>query len=206
MAHAYAHLFAIPASGLRFFTVYGPWGRPDMAIWLFTAAILEGRPVRLFNHGRMRRDFTYVDDVVEAVLRLLARPPAGDPAWSAERPDPATSLAPWCVYNVGNNRPVGLEQLIGVIEAATGRAAIREFVPMQPGDVEETCADVSGPAARSGSRRARRSRMACVGSSLGIATMQEAALEPAASLRSRRCADLRRRSYRHGRGRHRAAT
>ena len=144
MAHAYAHLFAIPASGLRFFTVYGPWGRPDMAIWLFTAAILEGRPVRLFNHGRMRRDFTYVDDVVEAVLRLLARPPAGDPAWSGERPDPATSLAPWCVYNVGNNRPVGLEQLIGVIEAATGRAAIRELVPMQPGDVEETCADVSG--------------------------------------------------------------
>jgi UDP-glucuronate 4-epimerase len=143
MAHAYAHLFRIPASGLRFFTVYGPWGRPDMAIWMFTAAILEGRPIRLFNHGRMRRDFTYVDDVVEAVLRLLDRPPEGDPAWSGERPDPATSRAPWHIYNVGNNRPVELEHLVGLIEAETGRAAIRELAPMQPGDIQETCADVS---------------------------------------------------------------
>lgn len=143
MAHAYAHLFAIPASGLRFFTVYGPWGRPDMAIWSFTAAILEGRPVRLFNHGRMRRDFTYVDDVTEAVVRLLDRPPEGDPAWSGEEPDPATSRAPWRVYNVGNSRPVELEHLVGVLEAATGRVAIRELLPMQPGDIEETCADVS---------------------------------------------------------------
>ena len=143
MAHAYAHLFALPASGLRFFTVYGPWGRPDMAMWLFTSAILEGRPIKLFNHGKMRRDFTYIDDVAEAVVCLVNRPPAGNPAWSGEAPDPASSRAPWRVYNIGNHRPVEVEHLVRVIEAATGRAAVRELLPMQPGDVVETCADVT---------------------------------------------------------------
>ncbi len=141
MAHAYAHLFAIPATGLRFFTVYGPWGRPDMAMWLFSAAIMDGKPIRLFNNGRMRRDFTYIDDVTEAVTRLVARPPAADPAWTGDAPDPATSNAPWRVYNVGNSRPVGLTDLVAVIERAVGRPALRELHPMQPGDVVETCAD-----------------------------------------------------------------
>jgi len=143
MAHAYAHLFGLPASGIRFFTVYGPWGRPDMAMWLFTEAILEGRPIKLFNHGNMRRDFTYVDDVVEAVVRLVWRPPQGDPNWSGRAPDPASSLAPWRIYNVGNSRPIEVAQLVRVIEAATHRSAVRELLPMQPGDVEETCADVA---------------------------------------------------------------
>src|SRR5436305_6916453 len=106
MAHAYAHLFALPATGLRFFTVYGPWGRPDMAMWLFTEAILQGRPIKLFNHGRMRRDFTYIDDVVEAVARLLPRAPAPDPAWSGQTPNPSSSTAPWRIYNIGNSRPI----------------------------------------------------------------------------------------------------
>src|SRR6185369_12113914 len=106
MAHAYAHLFALPATGLRFFTVYGPWGRPDMAVWLFTEAILRGKPVRLFNHGHMKRDFTYIDDVAEAVVRLIERPAAADPTWSGAAADPATSLAPWRVYNIGNHTPV----------------------------------------------------------------------------------------------------
>jgi UDP-glucuronate 4-epimerase len=143
MAHAYAHLFALPATGLRFFTVYGPWGRPDMAMWLFTDAILQGRPIKLFNNGRMRRDFTYIADVVEAVVRLLAQPPAGNPGWSGVAPDPASSRAPWRVYNIGNSRPVELLQVVELIEQAVGRTAIREFLPMQPGDVPETCADVS---------------------------------------------------------------
>jgi UDP-glucuronate 4-epimerase len=150
MAHAYAHLFALPATGLRFFTVYGPWGRPDMAMWLFAAAISEGRPIRLFNHGRMRRDFTYVDDVVEAVVRLIDKPPAGDPAWSGDAPDPATSRAPWRVYNIGNNRPVEVTEVVRLIEQAVGKTAIRELVPMQPGDVPETCADVDDLAAAVG--------------------------------------------------------
>src|SRR5262249_21509492 len=120
MAHAYAHLFALPATGLRFFTVYGPGGRPDMAWWLFTQAILEGRPVRLFNHGRMRRDFTYVDDAVEAVVRLIDKPPAGDPSWSGGSPDPAKRRAPWRVYNIGNNKPVEVTEVIRLIEQALG--------------------------------------------------------------------------------------
>jgi UDP-glucuronate 4-epimerase len=143
MAHAYAHLFALPATGLRFFTVYGPWGRPDMAMWLFADAILHGRPIRLFNHGRMRRDFTYVDDAVEAVVRLVPRPPAPDPAWSGESPSPATSLAPWRIYNIGNNRVVEITEVVRLIEQALGRTAQRELLPMQPGDVPETCADVA---------------------------------------------------------------
>ena len=142
MAHAYAHLFGVPATGLRFFTVYGPWGRPDMAMWLFTDAIMAGRPIKLFNHGNMRRDFTYVDDVAEAVVRLIGRPPAGDPRWSSDAPDPATSRAPWRVYNIGNHTPVEVPEVVRLIEEALGKPAIRELVPMQPGDVPETYADV----------------------------------------------------------------
>jgi UDP-glucuronate 4-epimerase len=143
MAHAYAHLFALPATGLRFFTVYGPWGRPDMAMWLFADAIMAGRPIRLFNHGRMRRDFTYIDDVAEAVVRLVTLPPASNPAWSGDAPDPASSSAPWRVYNIGNNRPVAVTDVVALIEAAIGKRAQRELLPMQPGDVPETYADIS---------------------------------------------------------------
>jgi UDP-glucuronate 4-epimerase len=142
MAHAYAHLFGLATTGLRFFTVYGPWGRPDMAMWLFTDAILAGRPIKLFNHGNMRRDFTYVDDVAEAVVRLVERAPAGDAHWSGERPDPATSRAPWRVYNIGNHTPVEVPEVVRQIEQALGKKAVRELAPMQPGDVPETCADV----------------------------------------------------------------
>ena len=143
MAHAYAHLFAIPATGLRFFTVYGPWGRPDMAMWLFTEAILRGKPVRLFNHGRMRRDFTYIDDAVNAVVGLIGHPPAADPGWSGAAPDPATSFAPWRVFNIGNRTPVAITDVVALIERHVGMTAIRDLQPMQPGDVVETCADVS---------------------------------------------------------------
>jgi UDP-glucuronate 4-epimerase len=142
MAHAYAHLFGLPTTGLRFFTVYGPWGRPDMAMWLFTDAILAGRPIKLFNQGNMRRDFTYVDDVAESVVRLVERPPAGDANWSGEAPDPATSRAPWRVYNIGNHTPVEVPEVVRLIEQALGKEAVRELLPMQPGDVPETCADV----------------------------------------------------------------
>jgi UDP-glucuronate 4-epimerase len=143
MAHAYASLFALPATGLRFFTVYGPWGRPDMAMWLFTDAIMQGRPLKLFNGGKMRRDFTYIDDVVEALSRLVARPPVANPAWSGDRPDPATSSAPWHVYNIGNSRPVEVTEVVRLIEQAIGKPALRELLPMQPGDVPETYADVA---------------------------------------------------------------
>jgi UDP-glucuronate 4-epimerase len=143
MAHAYAHLFALPATGLRFFTVYGPWGRPDMAMWLFTEAMMEGRPIKLFNHGRMRRDFTYVDDVAEAVVRLIDRPPRGDPAWSGDAPNPAASNAPWRIYNIGNNHPEDVTKVVRLIEQEVGREAIRELLPMQPGDVPETYADIA---------------------------------------------------------------
>ena len=142
MAHAYAHLFGLPVTGLRFFTVYGPWGRPDMAMWLFTSAILEGRPIRLFNGGDMRRDFTYVDDVSAAVVKLIDRVAEGNAAWSGDDPDPATSRAPWRVYNIGNHSPVHLTEVVDLLEAALGKPAIRELMPMQPGDVHETCADV----------------------------------------------------------------
>jgi UDP-glucuronate 4-epimerase len=138
MAYSYASLFAIPATGLRFFTVYGPWGRPDMAMWLFTAAILEGKPIKLFNDGRLRRDFTYIDDVTEAVSRLLARPPRSDTASEAERD---SGRAPSLLYNVGNSQPVEVNELVGLIEEAVGRRAVREYLPLEPGDVLETCAD-----------------------------------------------------------------
>jgi UDP-glucuronate 4-epimerase len=143
MAHAYSHLFRLPTSGLRFFTVYGPWGRPDMAMWLFSEAILAGQPIKLFNHGRMRRDFTYIDDIVEAVVRLIDRPPTGDPDWSGEDPDPASSQAPWRVYNIGNNAPVEVTEVVRLLEEALGRTAQRELLPMQPGDVPATYADVA---------------------------------------------------------------
>ena len=121
MAHAYSHLYRIPATGLRFFTVYGPWGRPDMAMFIFAKAILEGKPIRLFNHGNMRRDFTYVDDVVEAIARLIDQPPQGNPAWSGANPDPASSAAPWKIYNIGNNRPEELMHVVALLEKEFGR-------------------------------------------------------------------------------------
>ncbi|MGV3632918.1 MAG: NAD-dependent epimerase [Pseudorhodoplanes sp.] len=142
MAHSYAHLFQLPVTGLRFFTVYGPWGRPDMAIWIFAQSILAGKPIRLFNRGNMRRDFTYIDDVVEAVVRLIARPAAPDPSWSGNDPDPATSSAPYRIYNIGNNQPVELLQVVAELEKCLGRKAERELMPMQPGDVPATYADV----------------------------------------------------------------
>ncbi|MGV6871186.1 NAD-dependent epimerase [Pseudochelatococcus sp. B33] len=143
MAHAYAHLYGLPATGLRFFTVYGPWGRPDMAVYIFTDAIARGLPIKVANGGRVWRDFTYIDDVVEGVLRILDRPAAPDPAWDALKPDPATSAAPHRVYNIGNNRPEELNRLIDLIEQAVGRSASRTEVPLPPGDVLETAADIA---------------------------------------------------------------
>jgi len=142
MAHTYSSLYGIPTTGLRFFTVYGPWGRPDMALFLFTKAILEGRPIDVFNHGKMRRDFTYVDDVVEGVSRVIDRVPQGNPAWSGASPDPGTSYAPYRIYNIGNNSPVELLHFIEVLEKALGREAVKRFLPIQPGDVPATFADV----------------------------------------------------------------
>jgi len=142
MAHSYAHLFRLPVTGLRFFTVYGPWGRPDMAMWIFARLILSGEPITLFNYGNMRRDFTYVDDVVESVVRLIRRPAEPDPQWSGDNPDPATSSAPYRIYNIGNNKPVELLHVVAELEKCLGREAKRELMPMQPGDVPETYADV----------------------------------------------------------------
>jgi UDP-glucuronate 4-epimerase len=142
MAHAYAHLFGLPTTGLRFFTVYGPWGRPDMAMWLFASAIAAGEPIKLFNHGNMRRDFTYIDDVVQAVARLIDKPAKPDPIWSGDAPDPGSSKAPWRVYNIGNNNPVDVSHVVDLLEQAIGKKAIRKLVPMQAGDVPATCADV----------------------------------------------------------------
>ena len=142
MAHAYAHLYRLPCTGLRFFTVYGPWGRPDMALFLFTKAILKDEPINVFNHGQMRRDFTYIDDVVEGVVRILGRIPQPNPAWSGERPDCSTSSAPYRIYNIGNNNPVELMALIGVLEAKLGKKAKMNLLPLQPGDVPATYADI----------------------------------------------------------------
>jgi UDP-glucuronate 4-epimerase len=141
MAYAYSHLYAIPATGLRFFTVYGPWGRPDMAMFIFAKSILEGTPIKLFNHGNMRRDFTYIDDVAQAVVRLIDHPPQGDPRWSGAKPDPAIG-APWKIYNVGNNRPEELLHVVALLEKEFGRVAKKEMLPMQPGDVPATYADI----------------------------------------------------------------
>jgi len=154
MAHTYSHLYRLPATGLRFFTVYGPWGRPDMAMYLFAKAIVEGTPIRLFNHGRMRRDFTYVDDVSQAVVRLMDHPPQGNPNWSGASPDPATSAAPWKVYNIGNNNPEELMHVVALLEKEFGRTAAREMLPMQPGDVPATYADIEDLARAIGFRPA----------------------------------------------------
>ncbi|MCW5610971.1 MAG: NAD-dependent epimerase [Rubrivivax sp.] len=142
MAHTYSHLYGLPTTGLRFFTVYGPWGRPDMALFLFTKAILEGRPIDVFNHGRMQRDFTYVDDIVEGVIRVTDRIAAPDPAYRAEAPDPGTSNVPYRVFNIGNHSPVELMEFIGCIEQALGRPAEKNLLPLQDGDVPATYADV----------------------------------------------------------------
>ena len=142
MAHSYSHLYGIPTTGLRFFTVYGPWGRPDMALFLFAKAILGGEPIKVFNHGKMRRDFTYIDDIVECLARLVTRIPEGNPSWVESRLDPATSFAPYRLYNIGNNNPVELMYLIEVLEGCLGQKSTKEFLPMQPGDVPETYADV----------------------------------------------------------------
>jgi len=142
MAHTYSHLFGLPTTGLRFFTVYGPWGRPDMALFLFTKAILEGRAIDVFNHGRMQRDFTYVDDIAEGVIRVLDRAAVPDPAYRAETADPATSNAPYRIFNIGNHDPVPLLDFIGCIEEALGRQAEKNLLPLQDGDVPATYADV----------------------------------------------------------------
>jgi UDP-glucuronate 4-epimerase len=142
IAHAYADIFGLPCSGLRFFTVYGPWGRPDMALFLFTKAILEGDPIEVYNHGKMKRDFTYVDDVVEGMVRLMDHVPKADPAWDGSNPDPATGRGPFRVYNIGNHSPVELARFIEIIESRLGKKANKQLLPMQPGDVPATYADV----------------------------------------------------------------
>ena len=143
MAHTYSHLYDLPATGLRFFTVYGPWGRPDMAPMLFAKAILAGEPIRVFNHGHMARDFTYIDDIVEGVLRVLAKPATAAKGFDAAQPDPATSWAPHRVFNIGNSAPTPLLDFIAALETALGREAIQRLEPMQPGDVEATAADTA---------------------------------------------------------------
>ena len=150
MAHDYSHLYRLPCTGLRFFTVYGPWGRPDMALHIFTTAIVRGEAIKVFNEGRMRRDFTYIDDIVEGVVRLLPLIPAPDPAFDAAAPDPASSSAPWRIYNIGNNQTVELNEFIAVLEEALGRTARKELLPMQPGDVEATWADIDALTAATG--------------------------------------------------------
>ena len=142
MAHTYSHLYGLPATGLRFFTVYGPWGRPDMALFMFTKAIIEGRPIDVYNHGKMRRDFTYIDDIVEGVVRVADRTAESNPAWSGDRPDPGTSLAPHKIYNIGNNQPVELMHFIQVLENCLGKTAEKNMMPLQLGDVPATYADV----------------------------------------------------------------
>jgi len=143
MAHCYSHLYGVPTTGLRFFTVYGPWGRPDMALFLFTKAILEDRPIDVFNHGDMKRDFTYVDDIVEGLVRVIDNPPTGAADWTGAAPNPSRSPAPYKVYNIGNSAPVRLMDFIEAIEAALGKTARKNMLPMQPGDVPATWADVA---------------------------------------------------------------
>jgi UDP-glucuronate 4-epimerase len=154
MAHTYSHLYGVPATGLRFFTVYGPWGRPDMALFKFTRAILAGEPIDVFNYGRHRRDFTYIDDIVEGVIRVLDRIPEGNPEWSGDQPDPATARAPYRLYNIGNQRPVELTEYIGVLEQCLGKKAEMNLLPLQPGDVPDTYADVGDLVADTGYRPA----------------------------------------------------
>ena len=142
IAHSYSHLYGLPTTGLRFFTVYGPWGRPDMAMFIFTKAILAGQPIDVFNRGQMRRDFTYIDDIVEGVIRVADRVPQPNPDWSGDHPDPATSQAPYRIYNIGNNQPVELLYVIEVLETCLGKKAEKNLMPMQPGDVLATYADI----------------------------------------------------------------
>ncbi len=142
MAHTYSHLYDLPCTGLRFFTVYGPWGRPDMALFLFTRAILEGKPIKVFNHGKMQRDFTYIDDIIEGVVRVMAKPAEANPDWKGDSPDPGTSYARYRIYNIGNNSPVELTHFIEVIEKTLGKEAKKELLDLQPGDVPATYADV----------------------------------------------------------------
>ncbi len=142
MAHTYSHLFGLPTTGLRFFTVYGPWGRPDMALFLFTKAILAGEPIKVFNNGQMQRDFTYIDDIVEGVVRVMDKTATPNPAWDGAAPDPGTSSAPYRLFNIGNNNPVLLTEFIAAIEKALGKTAERELLPMQPGDVAATYANI----------------------------------------------------------------
>jgi UDP-glucuronate 4-epimerase len=142
MAHTYSSLYGLPTTGLRFFTVYGPWGRPDMALFIFTRKILNGEPIDLFNYGEHKRDFTYIDDVVEGVVRVLDRVPSPDPQWSGEAPEPSSSYAPYRLYNIGNNQPVELSRYVAVLEQCLGRKAERNLLPLQPGDVPDTYADV----------------------------------------------------------------
>ena len=143
MAHTYSHLYGLPATGLRFFTVYGPWGRPDMALFLFTKAILAGEPIQVFNNGQMMRDFTYIDDIIESLIRLLDKPAAPDSDFDSVNPNPATSWAPHRVFNIGNSNPTALMDYVEAIEAALGVTAIKEYLPLQPGDVPATAADAS---------------------------------------------------------------
>jgi UDP-glucuronate 4-epimerase len=142
LAHSYSHLYGLGCTGLRFFTVYGPWGRPDMALFLFTKAIYDGQPIQVFNHGKMKRDFTYIDDIVEGVVRVMGRPPQSNPSWDANRPDPGTSYTAYKIYNIGNNQPVELTDFIAAIEAAVGKTARKEMREMQAGDVPATYADI----------------------------------------------------------------
>jgi UDP-glucuronate 4-epimerase len=143
MAHSHSSIYGLPTTGLRFFTVYGPWGRPDMALFLFTRAILQGRPIEVFNHGRHKRDFTYIDDIVEGVVRVLDQAPKGDPKWDSNNPDPAASRVPYRLYNIGSNRPVDLLRYIEVLEQCLGRKAEKILLPLQAGDVADTFADVT---------------------------------------------------------------
>jgi UDP-glucuronate 4-epimerase len=142
MAHTYSHLYSMPTTGLRFFTVYGPWGRPDMALFIFTRKIIAGEPIEVFNYGKCRRDFTFIDDIVEGVIRVLDKVPQSNTAWNGDAPDPGTSKAPYRIYNIGNNQPVELLKFIEVIERNIGKEAIKELLPLQPGDVPETFADI----------------------------------------------------------------
>jgi UDP-glucuronate 4-epimerase len=142
MAHSYSHLYRIPVTGLRFFTVYGPWGRPDMALFLFTKAILEDKPIKVYNYGKMMRDFTYIDDIIEGIVRLIPNIPQPNPSWNGDKPDPGTSLAPYKIYNIGNNSPVELSEFISTLERKLGKEAVKEYLPLQPGDVLKTYADV----------------------------------------------------------------
>jgi len=142
MAHTYSHLYGLCCTGLRFFTVYGPWGRPDMALFLFTKAILEGEPIKVFNHGKMQRDFTYIDDIVEGIIRVMGKLPQPNPKWNGDAPDPGTSYAPYRLYNIGNNNPVELTAFIEAIETALGKKAKKQYLDLQPGDVPATYADI----------------------------------------------------------------